>query len=129
MSGLINAVAGILRTPEEQAHRDRQIQYWTMVQTASTAAIFAAGILVLLIPGIITLVLAGLFSLGAVDVTSVASNMLEMTKNVTVSATARLSKENLLDQITNNTLFARALISLKNPSYEEMIRYIDRIGT
>lgn len=129
INGAINTVANVLRTPEEQAHRDRQIRYWTMIQTAGVATLIATGILVLLIPKIITLVLAGLYALLVADVISMSSNMLEMTRDVTVSATARLSKENLIDQTCKNTLFGRTAINLINPSFEEMIRDIDRIGT
>lgn len=126
---VINTVANALSTPEEQAHRDRQIQFWTMIQTANLAAIIVAAIFVILIPKIITFVLAGFFAMIAANAASLASNMLEMTRDVTVNVTARLSKENLIDQMCKNTLFCRTVINLINPTFEEMIRDIDRIGT
>lgn len=124
----LNTIANVLRTPEEQARRDKQIEYWTMVKMANLVGLIAAAIFVILIPHIITFVLAGLVALIAVDTMSLASNMLEMTKDITVSATARISKENLIAQMTKNTLFSEMVINLINPTFEEMIRDIDRIG-
>jgi hypothetical protein len=73
-------------------------------------------------------VLAAPFAIIARDSMTLASNMQEMATDVTVSTVARLSRENLIDQMTKNTLFGRTAMNIINPSFEELIRDIDRIG-
>lgn len=125
---IINFARDLVNTPEQQEQRERQIQQLEMIKTATIAAMIVAPIFLIIFPKIIVAIIATLAVVGAKEIFTAAGNVLEMVKNVRVNLQARATRDALIDQIAKNTLFIKSLINIINPSQEELINRIDRLG-
>lgn len=112
ISGAINTVADAFLTPEELAQRESQIQYLEALKSACVVIGVAAAVFFALLPNIFTFLLCGLIGLGAKEVWIIASNMMEVVKDITVSVPARLSRESEIAQLSKDTLFAKHIFNL-----------------
>lgn len=116
-SALSNRVADAIRTPEERAERERQLQDIDAFKTACTVAMTAAAVFFICIPSFFTFFLCGLIGFAAREARVVATNASEIIKDITAEIPARISRENAVGQLTKDTYVAGYVLTLYNQLY------------
>lgn len=112
-----NAVRQAALTPEEIEGREKGKRALEMVKIASIVSAIGALFFLGIFPKVFTLVLAGVVAFGAFEVYKFAENILEMLNKAAVELTARSSKENLISQLSKNTLLIGPILRAIDPPF------------
>ena len=112
IDGMFNLGRNAMLTEEERVGREATKQWVEIFKIANIVGAVVSVIFFAFFPNIFTFLYAGGNLLSAIDSHAVLNNISEMLNNARIEATARLSDENMVDQVSKNTLFFGPVIRL-----------------
>lgn len=124
----INFLRDQIATSDEEAEKLKKIRQLEMIKSSAVTMMAVTAIFFILIPSIMTAILSLPFLIAGKDIFNVASNFLEMVQNVRTDVIARMSRDELINQLTKNTLVAKSFINMSNLSTRQLFQIIDNFG-